>query len=315
MWQWYDIEGHLDGGNLKISDDQGATWKLLVPWYGYDAVADHSFGNPIGGQPVFSGKNRIWHKVYFDLQPYIGKEIILRFDFGSDIAGTRAGWYLDSVEIADEEACISAPGAVEVVDNHLAASLAWQDIRPNPAQLNAPEDQPDSLQKTAFLQYYIHRSEGEEDNFMITDSTLQTSYRDSLVIPGRTYRYFIHAGAGRSFSRSSDTVSVFIQPVTGIAGDTEIPEKYVLYQNFPNPFNPVTTLRYQIPERSKVCIRIFDLTGRLVRSLVDHNQDPGVYETAWDSENSAGRNVASGIYLVQMEAGDFTAVQKIILLK
>jgi Zn-dependent metalloprotease len=315
LWQWYDIEGHLDGGNLKISDDQGATWKLLVPWYGYDVVADHSFGNPIGGQPVFSGKNASWHQVYYDLQPYIGKEIRLRFDFGSDFAGARAGWFLDSLQISDAQFGIAGPGTLEVVDNRLAASLAWKDIRPDPAQLSAPEDQPDSLQKTAFLQYYIHRSEGDGDNFMITDSTLHPSYRDSLVIPGRTYRYFIQAGAGRSFSGSSDTVSVFIQPVTGIAGDTEVPDRYILYQNFPNPFNPVTTFRYQIPYMTKVKIRIFDLTGRLVRILVDGYQRPGVYETVWDSENSAGHSVASGIYLVQMAAGDFTAVQKIILLK
>ncbi len=314
MWQWYDIEPHLDGGNVKISRDQGATWEILIPVYGYDTMVEDNYGNPIGRQPVISGENKHWHEISFSLDRFAGEEIQIRFDFGSNDNHVRAGWFLDSLTISDSKATIPAPGNLRVIDNKEIVSLAWDDL-----QFDTPELPPSPLGQgytggKSFLQYYIHRNYTGND-YIIIDSTMQNSYRDSLVLPGRTYRYYITAGAGDLLSLGSDTVSILVQPVTALENAADIPDRFALFQNYPNPFNPETTIRYQIPVREHVRLRIFDINGRLVNTLVDHTQPPGRYSVRWASENSNGGKVASGIYLVHIEAGRFTAVQKIIILK
>jgi len=89
-----------------------------------------------------------------------------------------------------------------------------------------------------------------------------------------------------------------------------IPDKYSLEQNYPNPFNPSTKIRYQLPKETKVTIKIYDILGAEVISLVDENKEPGYYEVEFN-----GIDLSSGIYIYRMIAGDFVAVKKMILLR
>jgi M6 family metalloprotease-like protein len=92
----------------------------------------------------------------------------------------------------------------------------------------------------------------------------------------------------------------------------------VLYQNHPNPFNPTTTIGYSIAKRGHVRLAVYDVTGRLVRTLVDAEQSPaaGGYSVVWDATNDAGDRVASGVYFYKLTtAGDYQAVKKLVLLK
>ena len=314
MWQWYDIEPHLDGGNVKISSDQGATWEILVPVYGYETMIEDNYGNPIGRQPVISGEMKHWHEISFSLDRFAGEEIQIRFDFGSNDNHVLAGWFLDSLTISDSQSTIQAPRNLRVIDNKEIVSMAWDDLRSDTPELPPSPFGQGEISGKSFLQYYIHRSDAGND-YIMTDSTMQNFYRDSLVLPGRTYQYFITAGAGDLVSHGSDTVSILVQPVTVIENTEDIPDRFALFQNYPNPFNPVTTIRYQIPVREHVKMRIFDINGRLVNTLIDQFQSPGRYAIRWASDNSSGQRVASGIYLVHIEAGRFTSVRKIILLK
>jgi len=95
-----------------------------------------------------------------------------------------------------------------------------------------------------------------------------------------------------------------------VAAETAIPENFYLSQNYPNPFNAVTRLTYGLPEDSHVIIKVYDVAGHLVTTLIDGEQSAGRYSTVWD-----GRTVASGIYLVLMKAHSFKAVLKAILIK
>jgi hypothetical protein len=88
------------------------------------------------------------------------------------------------------------------------------------------------------------------------------------------------------------------------------PASFNLYQNFPNPFNPVTTIKYQVSNTSPVLIKVFDIIGREVSVLVNEVKEPGTYQVSFDS-----KNLASGIYFYKMVAGDFTSVKKMNLLK
>ncbi|MBD3348871.1 MAG: hypothetical protein GF400_06705, partial [Candidatus Eisenbacteria bacterium] len=95
----------------------------------------------------------------------------------------------------------------------------------------------------------------------------------------------------------------------------EIPRVFRLVQNSPNPFNPVTTVAYHVPQESEVSIRVYDVTGRLVRTLVDGMEEPGVHEAVWDGRSDRGESVGSGVYFCVMEAAGFHDSRKMTLLK
>ncbi len=102
---------------------------------------------------------------------------------------------------------------------------------------------------------------------------------------------------------------------TGI-GDQKIPGKLALYQNVPNPFNPTTVIRYDVPaEGARVSLAIYDVGGRLVRSLVDGSQTPGNKSVTWDGKDSRGNTVSSGIYFYRLRAGDKVITKKMVMLK
>ena len=97
--------------------------------------------------------------------------------------------------------------------------------------------------------------------------------------------------------------------------ETILPERFTLHQNYPNPFNPVTTLRYDLPKNSLVTIIIYDMMGREVKTLINQTQDAGYRLIIWDATNDYGKPVSAGIYLYQIQAGEFVQTKKIVLLK
>jgi len=99
------------------------------------------------------------------------------------------------------------------------------------------------------------------------------------------------------------------------ATDAKAPLVYALSQNFPNPFNPSTTIAYDIKAKGLVTIRLYDVAGRLVRTLVEGVKDAGSYTAVWDGMNNLGAAAASGIYFCKMEAGDWSATRKIVMLR
>jgi hypothetical protein len=88
------------------------------------------------------------------------------------------------------------------------------------------------------------------------------------------------------------------------------PEAYALYPNAPNPFNPLTTIAYDLPRSSDVSLRIYTLTGQQMAKIVWAHQGPGRYEVLWD-----GRGLASGVYLYRLDAGKFVETRRMLLLK
>ena len=88
-----------------------------------------------------------------------------------------------------------------------------------------------------------------------------------------------------------------------------------MYPNRPNPFNAKTLIRYDLPEASRVSLRVYDISGRMVRRLVDGPQSAGSYGVAWNGRDEGGQPVGSGVYLVRMVAGGFVYVTKLVLLK
>jgi hypothetical protein len=138
-----------------------------------------------------------------------------------------------------------------------------------------------------------------------------TSFVDSDVKAHSHYRYKIGV-----LSQDSDEESFSQSIVVSTSVIPTLPETIRLDQNHPNPFNPSTTLRFQLPEyKNHVTLKIFDTEGRSVRILFDGPKEAGFHTLRWDGLNERGENVASGIYYLWMDTGDYTDVKKMLLLK
>ena len=111
----------------------------------------------------------------------------------------------------------------------------------------------------------------------------------------------------------------------GVEIDPEalLPDKYALHQNYPNPFNPITTIQYDLPEASDVRLVIYDLLGREVITLIQDRHEAGYQSVIWNGRNRLGQEVATGIYIYQLIAGDpssgsgraFVSTKKLVLIK
>ena len=89
-----------------------------------------------------------------------------------------------------------------------------------------------------------------------------------------------------------------------------LPTGYSLSQNYPNPFNPSTKFRYSVPQSSKVVIKVFDILGKEITTLMNEEKLAGTYELTWNASN-----LPSGVYFYQLKAGEFTQTMKMLLLK
>jgi glucose/arabinose dehydrogenase len=162
--------------------------------------------------------------------------------------------------------------------------------------------------------YKIERKLGENGQYYLIDSVAASifNYSDTTVTSQNIYYYRVYAYIEQIRSDYSNEDSAFVSGTTE-GKDFSQPLKFELFQNYPNPFNPVTVIKYSIPERNEnqlVKLVIYDVIGRIIKTLVEENQQPGVYEINFDAPD-----LPSGIYFYQLSAGDFRDTKKMILLK
>ncbi|UCE04366.1 MAG: immune inhibitor A, partial [bacterium] len=207
FYHYYDFESDVgkywDGGNVKVSEDNGQTWSILTPTSDYPC--DNIFAL---GEVGYGAQSDDWINAEFDLSSYLGKEINIRFHFGSDAETNRAGWYVDDIAIKPE-----------------LATMVQEEER-----------------------------------------------------------------------------------------NRWLPTEYSLSQNYPNPFNPETTIKYQIVKDGWITLRIYNLLGQIVYTLVDEHQKAGKYNINWDGKDNWGKQVTAGIYFYSIKSGSFHKSKKMILL-
>jgi len=134
------------------------------------------------------------------------------------------------------------------------------------------------------------------DNIYLTNNNLCPLYPSCLE----------DDNVGEQETSNCDLVSIL---------DDGLPIAFNLYNAYPNPFNPVTTLRYDLPEPSNVNIIIYDMLGRQVKTLINQNQDAGHKSIRWNATNDYGKPVGAGVYLYRIQAGNFRQTKKMVLLK
>lgn len=110
--------------------------------------------------------------------------------------------------------------------------------------------------------------------------------------------------------RGDISVSLASIPLPVVEVTNLFPVKYALEDNYPNPFNPGTKIRYSIPQTSLVQIRVFNVLGREIEILVNEEKPAGTYEVAWNAID-----LPSGVYFYQMRTGKFIQTKKMILLR
>ena len=115
--------------------------------------------------------------------------------------------------------------------------------------------------------------------------------------------------------RIHDIASMFENLELDNDNDVQSPSSFKLYSNYPNPFNPVTSLSYDLPEDSFVSITIYDMLGNEINQLVNKVQNSGYKSIQWNATNNQGQPVSAGVYLYTIEAGEYTQTKKMILLK
>ena len=119
-----------------------------------------------------------------------------------------------------------------------------------------------------------------------------------------------NSGGGFSYTREE----VFPNHL-GFSNSINTPQTFRLHQNYPNPFNPVTSLRYDLPEDGLVNITIYDMMGRIVKTLVNSSQTAGFKSVQWNATNDRNEPVSAGLYLYTIQAGEFRQTKKMVLLK
>jgi photosystem II stability/assembly factor-like uncharacterized protein len=158
--------------------------------------------------------------------------------------------------------------------------------------------------------FVLERKDFIDTNWTIIDSFPANSVQciDSNLLP-REYFWRIYSYNASGNSGYSNIVSTLI---TGaINGNGAIPVEYALHQNFPNPFNPVTKISYDLHESGKVNLKIYDLSGKEAVSLINNEvQSAGYYTVIFNA-----KNLASGVYFYRLTAGDFVSTKKLMLIK
>jgi hypothetical protein len=154
------------------------------------------------------------------------------------------------------------------------------------------------------------------------DSTFTTSVLDTTVantplqvrlgLLQLSTKYFWRVNATNILGTSAwSVIKNFTIRTTGIKQiSSEIPPDYKLFNNYPNPFNPATTIKFQIPKTGLVEIKVFDITGKLITTMINQTLKEGIYETSFNASS-----LPSGIYFVKLQAGNFTGINKIVLVK
>lgn len=133
---------------------------------------------------------------------------------------------------------------------------------------------------------------------------------DLAGAPGGSYDVVIYNPGGAS-SALIDAFEIESGPTA--AGD--LPNRFALRPNYPNPFNPSTTIRYELASRANVELRVYDVSGALVRTLVNESKAAGSYSLEWNGRDDRGTAVSSGVYFYRLNAGSFSDVRKMTLVK
>jgi hypothetical protein len=142
------------------------------------------------------------------------------------------------------------------------------------------------------------------------------SFTDNDVQPDVLYTYQIadiEEGTGKETPHPAITIMATKEALQA----KEIPQAYKLHANYPNPFNPETTIEFDVPAGTynDTSLRIYDVSGKLIKMLINGTMDPGYHSVVWDGKDNNGTSVSSGVYYCKMVTKNYSKVMQLVLLK
>lgn len=346
FWHWIEAEASgaypdsaYDGGVVEISYNGGPWTVLPMPGYTHHIRSEAGGGNPYTGPfnpgtPVFSGSSGGWVEQTADLSAYAG-DIQLRFRFGSDGGGADEGWYIDDVRLTGFPSGTTPDVAVELTPSNppiqipaAGGSFDFNVVLTNNEATPQTFDAwimvtlPTGIQFGPVLGPFNLTLAGggslERDRTQFVPANAPSGEYIYTAYTG-LYPGFIWDEDGFAFEKLStgDGSPIGEWANTGesfedIPDETAalIPNEMAFHNACPNPFNPVTELRFDIPQAGNVSLVIFNIQGQKIAQLIDDWYPAGVYHRTFDASQ-----LASGIYFAQLTAGNFHQTQKLLLIR
>ncbi len=163
---------------------------------------------------------------------------------------------------------------------------------------------------------YRNTENSFDDHSQPISQTTGTIYTDTQVEPGKMYYYTIKSvDFSGNESDFSEAASIQITSTSDKKEKKAIPKSFYINQNYPNPFNPTTFISYGLPEDAYVKITIYNIRGQEILHIVNRQQYAGKYNIAWNGFDHSGNQMASGLYLYEMHAGNYREIHKMILMR
>jgi hypothetical protein len=327
-----------NGGFAVAYDSCGCPCSSLFDW---GTHGQFSLGN--ADQIILKDGTTVIDSVYYtaDFPSVEGKSILLRyFKFTNDVA---ANW--DSASVREPgymgtTGDLGSPGTLGTGQNTgspFSPTLTVTSGDPIPASGD-----------TVWLQLRVYNDLNLQPWLDLWGTLVYPSGNTKVVLPvkpsmyrakgytTRRYRlifkaseppgtYTIHMSAGTLGSYPNDTLFTASVTLTKLglsnakanlfADESGIPEKMFLDQNFPNPFNPTTLIRYGLSEDTYVSVKVYNLIGQEVKTLVDEFQTAGYKSVLWDGTTASGQTASSGVYIYRISAGTFVETRRMLLMK
>ena len=281
FWDYVIVEGTKDG----------LTWKPLIQ--GYDSRADSSWyaafvSNGAGDSTMF--RNRV---INLASSFSAGDTILIRFRLFADEYTHGWGWVIDNLIIQGNPVPVELTSFTANTEEN-KITLSWETAT---EKNNAGFDIERSADNKTF--YKIGNIKGRGT----TTEKQSYTYTDKISGGGKFYYRLKQIDFNGSYTFSN------------VLEVSALPTVFSLSQNFPNPFNPSTTIKYQLPQKERVVLEIYNTLGEKVKTLVDDIRDPGFYEAKWDGTNNNNIDVATGVYIYRIIAGKFVLAKKMMFLK
>ncbi|RKZ00702.1 MAG: hypothetical protein DRQ10_03645, partial [Candidatus Hydrothermota bacterium] len=257
-----------------------------------------------------------------------GDIVKLSFHFFSDASDTALGWYVDAIEFYQL--------STEVYNDVILKAITWSVgstqnpdtiVQGNVVRLGAIVRN-NLFGPTATFRVFakVFNDKGE---LVYSSSKLvrylapgesRTVYFSPDWIPTRVCEYrlsvMIRKVGDPNIENNSMVVPMLVVSATGAAGDgVEIPKVFFMNISGANPFRTSTTIDFGLPKAADVELKVYDIRGRVVKTLVSGSMNAGYHSVKWDGKDESDHRVAAGVYFIKFNAGDFSTMRKVILLE
>lgn len=230
----------------------------------------------------------------FDGENPVGFWTLFISDNAGGDTGTLNEWCLN-VTVRDQVVAAEAP-VLQVSQTQGSRQLAW-DYNPELAEA-----------------YHVYRRTIGESAVRITEQPLSSS-DGHLTFTDTAADFEVGTVLYYSLRQVSNGAELGFSDEVEVVVTSALPTVFALFDNYPNPFNPITTIKFDLPKSGKVSLRVYDLSGRLVRTLVDDNLARSTHTYQWDGADDSGRRVASGTYYYRVQTDRTAETGKMMLIK